>query len=211
MRPANHLVLFVKAPRLGRVMRRLAADIGLVAASAFYRHTVAAVTRRLGRDRRWRCWLAVTPDSAVGAPGLGSPWCSPIPQGAGDLGRRMARVLDALPPGPAVIIGTDIPDIGRGHIARAFRGLKAHDWVFGPAADGGYWLVGVRRRRRVGDLFAGVRWSTEFTLADTLANLAPGRSAALLDTLDDIDDGAAFARWRARKGFGAPRPTRAAP
>ena len=81
--------------------------------------------------------------------------------------------------------------------------------VAGPAADGGYWLVGGRRRRRVGDLFAGVRWSTGFTLADTLANLGPGRSAALLDTLDDIDDGAAFARWRARGG--APRPTRAAP
>ncbi len=211
MRPANHLVLFVKAPRLGRVKRRLAADIGPVAASSFYRHTVAAVTARLVRDRRWRCWLAVTPDSAVGAPDLGSLRCRLIPQGQGDVGRRMARVLDALPPGPAVIIGTDIPDIGRGHIARAFRALKGHDWVFGPAADGGYWLVGVRRRRRVSELFAGVRWSTEFTLADTLANLGPGRSAALLDTLDDIDDGAAFARWRARGGFGAPRPTRAAP
>ena len=93
MRPANHLVLFVKAPRLGRVKRRLAADIGLVAASAFYRHTVAAVTTRLRRDRRWRCRLAVTPDSAAGAPGLGRPRCPPIPQGAAHPGRRLPRAL----------------------------------------------------------------------------------------------------------------------
>jgi glycosyltransferase A (GT-A) superfamily protein (DUF2064 family) len=124
-----------------------------------------------------------------------------IGQGTGDLGERMGRVMRALPPGPAVIIGTDVPDIRPDHVARAFRALGRHDAVFGPAADGGYWLVGLRRRPRVPEIFEGVRWSTEFALADTLAN-ALTLDVALLDVLDDVDDGAALERWRRREARG---------
>jgi glycosyltransferase A (GT-A) superfamily protein (DUF2064 family) len=67
--------------------------------------------------------------------------------------------------------------------------------VFGPAADGGYWLVGLKRRPRFIDPFQGVRWSSSQALADTLRNLV-GHSHVLLETLADVDDGASFARWR---------------
>ena len=188
----RHLVIFTRAPRLGRVKRRLARDIGAVAATAFYRRTLFAVTRRLVGDGRWRCWLAVSPDGDVGAPGLWPPGCARVCQGPGDLGARMAHSMSVLPPGPVVLVGADIPDIRPGHVASAFRALGRHDAVFGPAADGGYWLVGLRRRPRVVDIFRGVRWSGPDALADTLANLDRGASAALLEVLSDIDDGAGY-------------------
>ncbi|HEV2303211.1 MAG TPA: glycosyltransferase, partial [Stellaceae bacterium] len=58
------LVLFVRAPALGRGKRRLARGIGDLAAANFERATIALMLRRLGRDRRWRLRLAVTPDRA---------------------------------------------------------------------------------------------------------------------------------------------------
>ncbi len=204
MTPANHLVAFVKTPRLGRVKSRLAADVGAVAATAFYRRTLDAVLPPLARDARWRCWLAVTPDRDVHDAGSWPAGWRPIPQGDGDLGQRMARPLRRLAPGPVVIIGTDVPDIRPRHVARAFEALGANDAVFGPSSDGGYWLIGLGRRHRVRAPFKDVRWSTEHALADTLANFDDGTKIALLETLDDIDDGAALARWRGRPNPSAP-------
>lgn len=187
-------MIFAKAPRLGTVKSRLGRDIGMVAAWAFYRRTLESISRCLSADRRWRTWIAVTPDSAFRTAPFWPPTCRAVPQGPGDLGERMWRPLLYLPPGPAVIVGTDIPDIQTSHIAAAFRALGNRDAVFGPARDGGYWLVGHRRRPRLPQLFTGVRWSTEHALADTLANL-DGQSVALLETLDDIDDGRAYEEW----------------
>ena len=199
MTHANHLVVFVKAPRLGTVKRRLAADIGALPATAFYRRTLASVLARLGRDPRWRLTLAVTPDRDARASGFWPARLRRVPQGPGDLGERMGRVMAAMPPGPVVVVGSDVPALGAGHVAPAFLALGRADAVFGPAADGGYWLVGLNRRRPLPGLFDAVRWSTERALADTLANIPPGASVAFLETLEDIDDGAAFARWRASR------------
>lgn len=196
MSPANHLVVFVKAPRLGQVKSRLARDVGVVAAWIFYRRTLVAALRRLAGRGRWRPWLAVTPDAWAGRKALWPLGWTVVAQGPGDLGTRMGRVMQELPPGPTVIVGTDIPGLGRRHVEAAFAALGRHDAVFGPAADGGYWLVGLRRRPRVLHLFRDVRWSSEHALADTLANLGPGRTTVRLETLEDIDDGAALARWR---------------
>ena len=65
MRAVGHLVVFLRAPRLGRVKSRLAAGIGAVAALGFYRRTSARLLRELTRDRRWRCHVALTPDRAA--------------------------------------------------------------------------------------------------------------------------------------------------
>lgn len=188
----NHLVVMARAPRLGTVKRRLAQDIGALAALRFYRSHTAGLLRDLSADPRWLTWLAVTPDTAArDGRGLWPFQGRLVGQGGGDLGRRMGRLFDSLPPGPVVIVGSDIPGITRGHIAGAFRSLGAHDWVFGPAADGGYWLLGARRRPNLQSPFEGVRWSSAHALADTLANLR-GRRVALIETLRDIDTGADF-------------------
>jgi len=57
----------------------------------------------------------------------------------------MQRLFERLPPGPVIIIGSDIPAIRAGHIAEAFKLIGRGDAVFGNATDGGYWLVGLRR------------------------------------------------------------------
>lgn len=190
--------VFVRAPLLGAVKTRLGAGIGAVAALRFYLRTTEALLRRIAPDRRWRTVLAITPDTATLST---RPWPATLPrigQGNGDLGRRMARVLDTDRTVPALIVGGDIPDIAAGHIARAFQALGSADLVFGPARDGGYWLVGRRAGLSMAGLFDGVRWSGPHALADTRANVPTRRKEALLDTLEDIDDAAAFARWRAR-------------
>ena len=199
MSPQGHLVVMARAPRLGAVKRRLARDLGDLAAWRFYRMTAGRLLRELSADPRWQTWLALTPDRAARA-GRG-PWPGRhalIAQGPGDLGARMGRLLRALPPGPVAIVGSDIPDLRPVHVARAFRLLGRHDWVFGPAGDGGYWLIGARRRRAPPrQTFAGVRWSSAHALADTLANLK-GARIGFLETLADVDTGADLARLRER-------------
>lgn len=198
----KHLVIYAREPRLGAVKRRLGRDIGAAAAAGFYRRTLRDVLWRLGRDARWRTWLAVTPDKAVDKGGMwpAPPGTSLVGQGAGDLGARMARTLAILPPGPVLIVGSDIPEVTCGDIAHAFAALGRHDLVFGPADDGGYWLVGARRRPILpAGLFEHVRWSSKHALADTLANVPAGCSVAMADTLADVDDGDGWRRWHIRR------------
>jgi len=195
MRPARHLVVMAKQPVMGRVKTRLAASIGAVEATRAARVMLQALLRRLARDHRWTIWLAVTPDSAARpARWQGDARPHLIAQGRGDLGERMQALIDRLPPGPAVIIGSDIPAIVPGDIAAAFHLIGSHDAVFGPACDGGYWLAGLSRRRPLRP-FDNVRWSGPHALADTLANLA-GHRVALLRELSDVDTAADHRAWR---------------
>ena len=186
MRPT--LVIFVKEPLPGRVKTRLARDVGAVPAAWWFRHQSSGLVRRMARDPRWRTVLAVSPDRA----GIESRiWPAGIPrwpQGSGDLGRRMARAFDAMLPGPVIIIGADIPGITPGLIARAFHHLRGADAVIGPATDGGYWLIGLRRLGPHSplDLLDRVRWSGPHAMSDTLARLAP-RRVMMMETLADVD------------------------
>jgi rSAM/selenodomain-associated transferase 1 len=201
----RHVVIFARELRLGRGKRRLASRIGAVAALHFQRVALRALLYRLGKDPRWTVWIAMTPDRGhltVPPPGLRIR-----PQGGGDLGERMRRPMRrpplGLPPGPVVVIGSDIPDIRVRHIRQAFRTLDRHAFVFGPARDGGYWLVGSRRRpAETPDIFSGVRWSTEHALADTLKNLHAAQVGPALPVLEDVDDAEAWRRWRRRPSFG---------
>ncbi|MEE8393534.1 MAG: TIGR04282 family arsenosugar biosynthesis glycosyltransferase [Rhodospirillales bacterium] len=193
---ADNLIIFVKTPRLGKVKSRLAADIGDLAAFEFYRDNVAGLLDRLGRHNRWTTWLAVSPDQDAGMDELWPDGIGRFPQGAGDLGRRMDRALRRPGGGPAALIGGDVPEIGTVHIKKAFKALETHDWVFGPAADGGFWLAGFKDPAQAPYVFENVRWSTGNALADTLNNLPQGFTHALIDTLHDIDDGEAYERWR---------------
>lgn len=182
------LVVFLKEPRAGRVKTRLARDIGAPAAAWWFRHQCARLLRRVGRDPRWRVVLAVSPDRE----GMASrSWPRGLlrwPQGGGDLGARMGRVFREMPPGPVVIVGADIPGIRAHHIAGAFSCLGRDEAVLGPAQDGGYWLVGLRRGSRAvpSGLFRGVRWSTQHAMNDTVRSLE-GLSVGYVETLRDVD------------------------
>jgi uncharacterized protein len=180
------LVVFAKAPVAGSVKSRLARQLGVAVATRFARQCAHALLARVAFDRRWETIIAATPCAQY----TGRFWPAGVgrsAQGPGDLGERMQRVMASSPPGPLVIVGTDIPAVRAAHIAQAFRALGRHDAVFGPAGDGGYWLVGLRRRPRVPKAFRDVRWSSPHALADTLANL-PDRKISFLAVLGDVDD-----------------------
>jgi glycosyltransferase A (GT-A) superfamily protein (DUF2064 family) len=159
------------------------------------------LVRRLGRDRRWRLRIAVTPDRArLGLPRRPRPE-RVVGQGGGDLGARMRRAIGGCPRGPVVLVGADIPLLAAAHIAHAFRLLGSCDLVFGPAEDGGFWLVGARRRPRSPAIFGPVRWSTRHALADALANLPGSTTIGWVERLADVDDANAHQRLAPRRGF----------
>jgi rSAM/selenodomain-associated transferase 1 len=188
-------IVFARAPRLGAVKRRLSRGIGDRAALRFHRTTLFRLLRGLAADRRFDTVLALTPDAAR----LRLPRrVRRVTQGRSDLGCRMDRVLRRFPNGRAAIVGSDIPQAGAPDLVAAFRALGRAAAVFGPAVDGGYWLVGLGPRRPARP-FAGVRWSTADALADTLRNFR-GRRVAMLRPLSDVDSAADLASlptpWR---------------
>jgi len=193
------VIVFARAPRLGAVKRRLARGIGARAALRFHLATSSRLLRALSRDRRFCTVLATTPDRAA------ARWPVRLPrigQGRGDLGARMHRACRRFPRGRVAVIGCDIPEATAADVASAFRALGRAQAGFGPAEDGGYWLVALSPRRPARP-FAGVRWSTRHALSDTLANFT-GRRVALLRTLRDVDtkeDFAAFRKRQARTGW----------
>lgn len=189
----QHLLVMAKQPRIGRVKTRLGAGIGAMEATRAYRVMLAETLNTLSRDPRWQTWIAVPGVHELNA----KVWpenVNLVDQGAGDLGDRMQHMFNTLPIGPVVIIGSDIPHIERADIANAFHQLGRHDAVFGPAPDGGYWLVGQSRRRTVLPMFDNVRWSSKHALSDTMANLE-GASVKLLRQLADVDDAASYRNW----------------
>lgn len=185
------LIVMASAPRLGSVKTRLSKEIGgvqaLRCARAMLRHTL----ERLSRDRRWDLALAITPDSASRA----IRGTKAIPQGRGDLGRRMRRLLETGGRGPTILVGCDIPALTARRVAAAFMRLAGADAVFGPAEDGGYWLAGARGQARTRRMFEDVRWSSLYALADTIRNL-PNVRIAIADSLSDLDDAEAYRRLR---------------
>jgi rSAM/selenodomain-associated transferase 2/rSAM/selenodomain-associated transferase 1 len=113
----------------------------------------------------------------------------PVPQGEGDLGRRMHLAFaQAFEQGMkrVVLVGTDCPKIRPAHLVKAFQALGRKDVVVGPALDGGYYLIGLRSPAP--DLFHGIPWGTGEVLQRTLdAAAASNRRVSLLDPLEDVD------------------------
>jgi rSAM/selenodomain-associated transferase 1 len=176
------LIIMLKEPRPGLVKTRLGRDIGHVAAAWWYRHQVQRLLRGL-EDPRWRLVLAVSPDHTGMQSRAWPAHLTRIPQGCGDLGTRMARLLRQVP-GRVCIIGSDIPGITPRHIAHAFKAMACSEAVFGPAPDGGFWLVGMRAVPA--RLFTNVRWSSAHALADSMASLSQKR-IAFIESLQDVD------------------------
>jgi rSAM/selenodomain-associated transferase 1 len=194
------MIIFAKSPRMGLSKTRLARDIGVVPAWRAKRR-LDAYTCQIVRDPRWTSFLAVAPDRDVGAafPHAWPPSLARIKQGKGDLGERMARALRHFSRAPVCIIGSDLPDLRAQDLADAFKALRRNEAVFGPAQDGGFWLIGLSPRAARNFHFSPIRWSSRDTLADTLAGLPAHWRVAYLRELDDLDDGESYRRSAQRQ------------
>jgi rSAM/selenodomain-associated transferase 1 len=187
------LAVFAKAPAAGAVKTRLARRTSPEWAARVAEAFVTDLVCRLADFPARRVLACAPPDGMSYFEGLATGRFALVPQGEGDLGRRLEAFLAAeLARGAeaVVVLGTDSPTVPLEHIARAFDLLGRADVVLGPAADGGYYLLGCARR--VPPLFDGVEWGGPRVLLDTVARAgAAGLCLALLppwydvDTLDD--------------------------
>jgi len=188
--------LMCKAPRPGFAKTRLAATLGNARAAALaaaFLADSAALAASLGPATAF-----FAPDDAADEI---SAWLPPgmarQPQGQGDLGARMAAAFEHLfgQGGPALLMGTDSPDLPPALLEECLEALSRHDAAFIPALDGGYCAVALRGATP--SLFRDIPWSSDRTLA---ATLAAGRAAGLrLHTTSpwhDVDEAADLALLR---------------
>ncbi len=181
--------MFARVPLPGACKTRLAAAVGPNAAAEVAR---ALLVRTLGLGGGRDCQLHFDPPAELaGAVTLAPSGWSVEPQCEGDLGARMAAALEeAFRRGyeRVALIGSDTVGLEQSILDRAFRLLRHHDVALGPAADGGYYLVGLRAPPRPG-LFEAIPWSTPSVLDQTLARCRTlGLSVELLERLADVDE-----------------------
>lgn len=175
------LIIFVKAPLMGKAKTRLAADIGHVHAQRIYKSMTAQILRQV-ISPKWETMLAVTPAKHLED--------IPIWQGfrqyaqtSGSLSPRLAQAFSGH--GKTIVIGSDSPQVNAHDIDLAFKSMKKNQPVFGPADDGGFWLIGAFGPVK-SSVFDDVRWSTEHALTDMARNM--GHKPTYLRTLTDVDD-----------------------
>lgn len=180
----NLLIVFVKNIRFGKVKTRLAKTIGNKEAFEVYKLLVektAAAISNLQVDRHIY-FSDVVVDSKW-------PDNYKTTQKGNDLGERMKNAFkDGFDKGykNIILIGSDLPDISETILNNAFNTLKTNDTVFGPAEDGGYYLVGMKQLYNC--IFEHKPWSTSSLLYDTLDEIKSKHiTVGLLDTLNDID------------------------
>ena len=180
------LLIFTRNPVLGKCKTRLAKTIGDGAALNIYihllRHTSEVTSRISGIDKR------VYFSDAIGSADSWNPnQFSHHLQKGSDLGIRMKHAFEeAFEDGynKVVIIGSDLPDLSSSLIYEAFDGLNNHEAVLGPASDGGYYLLGLKKI--IPSVFTAKEWGTHSVLNATLENLA-SVSTLLLEEKNDID------------------------
>ena len=193
------LCVFVKAPEPGRVKTRLARCLGASAACRAHEALVAHVLDRLaGSELTKELWVAGDLGHARVA-----IWSSRIgavvrAQPPGDLGVRMhAAVTACCAVGqPALVVGSDLPEIDVPYIERASTLLDTHDLVLGPVEDGGYGLIALNAPAP--QLFTDMAWGTPKVLAETRIRAGrTGLSVAELPTTWDVDDIEDWRRFQA--------------
>ncbi|AZJ34678.1 TIGR04282 family arsenosugar biosynthesis glycosyltransferase [Tenacibaculum singaporense] len=181
----NLLLIFTRNPKLGKVKTRLAKTIGDEAALDIYKflleHT-KQVTQNLSCDKAVYYSVKIR-DNDI--------WDAPVyqkyQQEGSDLGVRMLNAFQqAFSTGyeKAVIIGSDLPDLTSEHINQAYEKLNSNDVVMGPAEDGGYYLLGMKKLHA--NIFQNKDWGTSTVRKDTLNDLQ-NESVHLLETLNDVD------------------------
>ena len=195
------LVLFVRAPQLGTGKRRLARDIGDVAALRFERAMIALLLRRLAKDRRWRLRIAVTPDKARRRARHWRRGVEAVGQGQGDLGIRMRRALAPARPARWCSSAPTSRRSDARHVAAlsASSGATTSSSALPRMAASGSSAPATRGDCR--RFFERVRWSGPYALADTLAGLPRRIRVGYADRLEDVDDGDAYRRLKPSRGF----------
>ncbi|XGV96178.1 MAG: TIGR04282 family arsenosugar biosynthesis glycosyltransferase [Leptolyngbya sp. BL-A-14] len=188
----ERLIIFTRYPEPGKAKTRLIPALGAEAAADTHRlmteHTLAQVKPLLrSRSLMVEVWFeGGDRDQMEAWLGDGLRYQS---QPEGDLGDRMLQAFQsALKNGvnAAVIIGTDCPELTDALLAEAFQALQQTDVVLGPAADGGYYLIGLRQV--IPDLFQAITWSTDRVLQQTVAIVEKlNLSLTLLPMLTDVD------------------------
>lgn len=178
------VIVFVKNIKLGTVKTRLAKTIGNLGAFEVYSELVKITekaTEQLNIDKRIYFSNAVVDTKWVGV-------FKTVQQGA-DLGERMLNAFkDGFDAGykKIVLIGSDLPDINPTHITNGIEALVKNEVVFGPAEDGGYYLIGLSKMNT--SIFTNKPWSQSNLLEVTLKELKQNDvKVGLLDTLNDID------------------------
>ncbi|MEP6515323.1 TIGR04282 family arsenosugar biosynthesis glycosyltransferase [Microcoleus vaginatus] len=186
------LIVFTRYPEPGTTKTRLIPVLGKAGAANLHRlmaQRTIACALSLEKSRR----LSVEIHRAGGSQQLMQEWLgSDIyceNQIDGDLGARMTAAFEkSFTSGveKTAIIGTDCPDLKADILAQAFDELSQHDLVLGPAQDGGYYLIGLRRS--IPELFGGIHWGTSEVFACTRAIAQKLHlNIAYLPTLADID------------------------
>jgi len=197
--PLERLSLFAKPPLAGQVKTRLIPRLGSQGALELYLR-LCGISFQLARDLAQQRGVELALWHSSAEPGLLADWARGMhlyPQPEADLGQRMHQAFVA---GAAqgvtrqVIIGMDCPQLTLPILQNAFDSLENHDLVLGPALDGGYYLIGLAKPFL--PLFAGVAWSTDQVLNQTLdrAN-AGGLRSLLLEPLSDLDEPADLDRF----------------
>ncbi|EMJ92812.1 TIGR04282 family arsenosugar biosynthesis glycosyltransferase [Leptospira alstonii] len=184
----NTLILFLKNPISGRVKTRLARTLGDKAALNVYEQLIEITRKQVNPlNIPIRLYFDSIPDS------ISSPWGNQVSfhlQTGENLGIKMCRAFSETFSGGAektVIIGSDCPDLKTEHIQEAFSALDRSDAVVGPAADGGYYLLGMKSH--FPEVFYGIPWSTDLVFELTLEKLQLSRkNVRILPELNDIDE-----------------------
>jgi len=182
------LVIFARYPEAGKAKTRLIPMLGPEGAARLYARLLER-TLASAKESGLPTELRTTGASREAFAALCGENLAICDQGAGDLGERLARV-----PAPAIVIGSDAPALDAALLREACGLLDSHEVVIGPAADGGYYLIGFARP--IPFAFSGMAWSTSEVLAETLRRFsAEGIEPALLPVLADIDTPEDLAQW----------------
>lgn len=184
----NAIIIFIKNPVLGKVKTRLAATIGNERALKIYKslvaHTIDAV-----EESKADVFLFFS-DSVEENMATENPRCIKKIQSGKNLGERISNAFDevfGLLYQKVLIIGTDCPGINLKLIDKAFAALENSDVVMGPAADGGYYLLGMNKPYRL--LFQKINWSTSTVFNETISRCNESElKYALLEVLHDVDE-----------------------
>jgi uncharacterized protein len=188
----NRLIIFTRCPEPGRSKTRLIPALGPDGAADLQRRmTEHALVWARSEGKATPLSLEVRFEGATEE--AMRKWLGPdmffSPQGAGDIGQRMELAFDeAFRNGMerVMIAGTDIPGLSEGLAAKALGALRNSDVVLGPARDGGYYLIGLKRPAP--RLFRDIPWGTEGVLQKTLRAAADLHlSTFLLEPLEDVD------------------------